>query len=783
MTVSKRTLFRPAALAQYGKPLTEMATAQEGQSIWSLLRLIAGLLFGVLAMPVTMWRRKRMPVVLQMTTTQCGAACLTMVLNYFGRATSLAEVSTHMDIGRDGATALAIAQSARHFGLKVRAFSCEPKQLQDVTGPAILHWNFSHFVVLEAWREDGAMIIDPGAGRRPVTAEEFDRSFTGVLLTVAPEPHFTRRRASTNQRAWRAQIKRLLISSGSWRAAMKALLATVGVQAAAMAFPLLTKVMVDYVLPERQLALVPLLAAGIAAIVLMQVLVGYLRQVVLIQLQATVDTGLTGGFLEHLLALPYHFYQQRTSGDLLMRLSSNTMMRELLTTQTIGAVMDGLLVLTFLAILVVQAPSFALVAIGIGLIQILLLLASTSQMHDLAQRHLATQSAVQSYLVETLAGINIVKATGAEERVLQRWSTLHQNALSVTIAKQRLSALIDTLLNGLQMAAPLVLLLIGAQQVLSGSLTLGAMLALNTLAIGFLAPLDSLVTSAQQLQSLGAHLARMADVLEAEREENGTIAPTLTGDIALESVSYQYDRHGAPVLKDLSVHIPAGQKVAIVGRSGSGKSTLARLLLGLHQPTAGTVRYDGVALGDLDRQALRRQMGVVAQEVFLFSGSIRQNLTFGLNDLSVDEMLEATRLAGIDRDIAFMPMGFETMVAEGGAGLSGGQRQRLALARALVHKPSILLLDEATSHLDSNTEAQIEENLRGLGCTQVVIAHRMSTVRNADLILVMENGQIVERGSHEELVGRDGRYTELVRQGLQENEESCTVGRKYHGSK
>jgi ABC-type bacteriocin/lantibiotic exporter with double-glycine peptidase domain len=202
--------------------------------------------------------------------------------------------------------------------------------------------------------------------------------------------------------------------------------------------------------------------------------------------------------------------------------------------------------------------------------------------------------------------------------------------------------------------------------------------------------------------------------------------------------------------------------VAIVGRSGSGKSTLARLLLGLHEPTAGAIRFDGVALADLDRQALRRQMGVVLQEVFLFSGSIRQNLTFGRNDLSLEQMLTATRLACIDRDIAHMPMDFETMVAEGGAGLSGGQRQRLALARALTHQPAILLLDEATSHLDTATEQQIEQNLRNLGCTQVVIAHRLSTVRNADLILVMEQGRIVERGNHDALLAQGGLYAELV---------------------
>jgi ABC-type bacteriocin/lantibiotic exporter with double-glycine peptidase domain len=690
-----------------------------------------------------------------------------MVLNYFGRAISLREVSERMDVGRDGATALAIAQTARAYGLQVRALSGEPEHLGDIALPAILHWNFSHFVVLEAWDGQRGTIIDPSSGRRPVTMAELDRSFTGVVLTLTPTTGFVRRRSSSNGAVWRAQVKRLLITNGSWRAAGQALLATMGVQAAALAFPLLTKVLVDTVLPTAQVSLIPLLTAGIIAAVAMQLIVGYLRQAVLIQLQATVDTGLMGGFLEHLLALPYRFYQQRTAGDLLLRLSSNTLMRDLLTTQTIGAVMDGLLVLIFLAVLVVQAPSFALVTVGIGLLQVLLLLASTSQMHDLAQRHLATQSALQAYLVEALAGMNIVKATGAEERVLQRWSTLHGQALDVTITKQRLTALIDTLLNGLQMATPLVLLLIGAQQVLAGSLTLGAMLALNTLALGFLTPLAALVRSAQGWQSVGAHLARMADVLEAEREENGTLAPTLTGAITLDQVSYRYDRHSAAVLTDLSVSIAPGQKVAIVGRSGSGKSTLARLLLGLHEPTAGAIRYDGIDLADLNRQALRRQMGVVTQEVFLFSGSIRQNLAFGGADLCIEELLEAAQLAAIDRDIAFMPMGLETMVAEGGAGLSGGQRQRLALARALARKPTILLLDEATSHLDSATEAQIADNLRGLGCTQVVIAHRLSTVRDADVILVMENGRIAERGNHTALLAQGGLYRELVQSGLQ----------------
>jgi ATP-binding cassette subfamily B protein len=759
MSASKRNLFRPAALNHYSNPTAQTPATAKQEGFWPTVRLLLSLLLDTLITPFR--RQRQIPVVLQMTTTQCGAACLTMVLNYYGNAISLTEVSEQMDVGRDGATALAIAQTGRRYGLEVHAYSGETHLLENVQLPAILHWNFSHFVVLEQWSPTGTVIVDPASGRRPVSSEEFDRSFTGIILTLAPGATFRQQRLPRSANLWRQQLHRLLIASGAWRAGLKALLATVAVQVLAVLFPWLTQLTVDRIVPQRQLELLPVLTAGVVAVVLAQLTVSYLRRLLLIRLQADVDTGLMASFLDHLMALPYRFFQQRTSGDLLMRLSSNTVLRDLLTTQTISALMDSLLIMTFLIILLLKAPAFGAMALGLGVAQVLLLLASTNRMHDLAQRHLSAQTETQAYLVEALAGMHMVKATGAEEPVLQRWSTLHRKALAVTLEKQKLSALIETLLNSLQMATPCLLLLIGVQQVLDGTLSLGAMLALNTLVMGFLAPLDTLVSSAQQLQSAGAHLARLADVLEAPRERNGDLAPQLTGKIDLRNVSFQYDRHSPPILEDVSLSIEPGQRVAIVGRSGSGKSTLARLLLGLHQPTRGEIYFDGLPLDQLDKQALRRQIGVVLQEVFLFSGSIRQNLTFGHEELPLETLLEATRLACIDRDIAYMPMDFETMVAEGGAGLSGGQRQRLALARALARKPAILVLDEATSHLDLATEQQIEQNLRAVGCTQFVIAHRLSTIRQADQILVMDQGRIVESGQHDQLLAQRGLYYEL----------------------
>ncbi|MBA3711877.1 MAG: peptidase domain-containing ABC transporter [Pyrinomonadaceae bacterium] len=707
-------------------------------------------------------RQRRVPVVLQMNAVECGAACLAMILNYFGRQTSISECRERCGVGQHGLTAQTIAKAARNYGLRVKAVSIEPADFKYVQLPAIAHWNFNHFVVVERWSATKFEIVDPAAGRRRITAKAFDAGFTGVVLMLEPGVQFERRRG-TGKRSWRHYLKYVLDKPGLL---VQILLASLFLQVLGLALPIFTQVLVDQVLPFRITNAMNILAIGMILLVLTQLVISYLRAALLIYLQGRLDSQLMLGFFEHLLTLPLRFFQQRTNGDLLMRLGSNMIVRETLTGQTISTILDGTFVLVYLGILLTWAPLFGGIALAIGMFQVALLLGTTRRTHDLVQRDLAAGAESQSYLVEALAGIVTLKASGSETRAFDHWSNLFYRNLNVSLERNHFSASVGTVMTALRTFSPFVMLWVGAHGVLDGTLSLGAMLALNALAMSFLTPLASLVSNGQRLQLIGAHLERLNDVLQAEPEQDPRLvrsAPPLTGRIELKSVDFRYDPHAPLVLRDVSVSIEPGQKVAIVGRTGSGKSTLAKLLLGLYTPTGGELLFDGAALQSLNYATLRRQFGTVLQESFLFSGSIRQNIAFNDPSLSLEQVIEAARLAHIHDEVTGMPMGYETLLAEGGSSLSGGQRQRLALARALAHKPSVLLVDEATSHLDVMTERLVDQSLSALACTRIVIAHRLSTVKNADLILVLDEGEIVERGSHEELLDKRGSYTALIR--------------------
>lgn len=448
-----------------------------------------------------------------------------------------------------------------------------------------------------------------------------------------------------------------------------------------------------------------------------------------------------------------------------MRLASNATIRQALASYTTSAVLDGALVFIFLAALLHISLLFGLSALIFALIEFAILLATARRLQCLVESDLVSQSASQSCLVESLMGIGTLKASGAEQSTFARWSTLLANQLDTSAQRGRYSARVDAATTVIRTFAPLFLLWLGGTLVLEGSLSLGTMLAINALAAAFLQPVGSLVLGAQRLQLAGAHLERIADVMQANPEQDRSdVRPTpkLTGRIELRDVSFRYDSHSPNVLDHISLTIYPGQKVALVGRTGSGKSTLAKLLLGLYLPTEGEILYDGSPLQALDLESLRKQWGVVLQDSFMFSSSIRENIAFHNPAVSSSDITRAARIAEIHSDITRMPMGYETRVEEGGGALSGGQRQRIAIARAIANWPQLLLLDEATSHLDVATEGLVDRNLDDLSCTRLVVAHRLSSVRNADLIVVLDMGSIAEQGSHQELLRRNGAYSKLV---------------------
>lgn len=707
-------------------------------------------------------RPGRVPVLRQMSTAECGAACLAMVLGAHGRHVRVADLRDRLAIGRDGANAVELIDVGRELGLDVRAVRVELDALGELALPAIVHWRFSHYVVLERWDGHRAVVVDPAGGRRSVDREGMSRGFTGVALELAPTERFERVPARRVVEAVRF-ARSLLGSSRSLVAA--ALGASLLVQLLTLTPAVATKFAVDTVMGHRQPGLLPALALGVVLLVVTQGVAAYTRASLLNHLRARLDEAVMTRFFRHLLALPFRYFQVRNSGDLLLRLSSNATLREMMTGQTLSLAVDGTFVLVYLVLLAVLAPLYAVVVLALGLLLGLVVFGTFRAMRELTEQEITSQADAQNLAVEILNSVESVKAAGAEREVYERWARRFDVQLQSSLRSHRLEAVQDGLLTTLRIAAPLVLLWVGAWQVLGGTLSIGSALALNALAGSVLVPMGTLANGTRQLQVVGTHLDRIRDVLEerAEQEATETRPPRrLRGEIALRGVGLRYTRRGPWAVRDVDLTVAAGAKVALVGRTGSGKSTLARLLLGLHEPTEGEVRFDGTPLDQLDHRELRRQCGVVGQESALFALSIRENVTLGRPGLGLGEVHGAVARAQLLDDVTAMPLGLDTVLSDGGGGISGGQRQRLALARALVADPAVLVLDEATSHLDVVTEARVERSLAELSCTRVVVAHRLSTVRDADLIVVLQDGAVVETGTHDELVAHAGHYAELV---------------------
>jgi ABC-type bacteriocin/lantibiotic exporter with double-glycine peptidase domain len=688
------------------------------------------------------------------------------VLAYHGKHVPIHEVRGVVGGGRNGVTARQLLAAGRAFGFNARGVAISPEKLKYLPPGSVLHWDLSHFVVYERCRGKQVYIVDPGVGRRVLTMDQVQKSLSGVALIFEPGQAFVPERPKRRDRL-RRYAQWMFGVRGVWG---RVIATSFFLQVLALSVPGLMGSLVDKVVPRGDLQLLYLIGSAFLTVGSFYFLSTFLRSRLLLELRTKLESRMSLGFIDHLLALPYGFFQQRTTGDLMMRLSSQTAIRELLTTGALSALLDGALVTLYFVLLLGAAPPLALVALILACLQIVTYVLAARQNSQLMVEGLAAQSRLEGYQVEMLAGVETLKAMGATERSVQRWSDLYVDTLNRAIARGQLDGTFQSLLGSLRFGGPIALMLVGAYQVLDGSLSLGTMLGLSALGTGFLEPIANLVGTGMKLTQLRGYMERIEDVLDTPRESTVPAVPgnaqestRLAGAIRVTELSFKYPSELRPTLEGVTFEAGPGECVAIVGASGSGKSTLARLLAGLYEPLSGAIAFDGLDLRRWNLSALRERLGIVTQDTRLFSGTIRDNVALFDPSLSHEQVQKACALACLHESIAQMPMGYDTMLADGGSSLSGGQRQRLSLARALIRNPSVLILDEATSALDTVTEHRVQENLRALRCTRVIVAHRLSTIVEADKIVALDAGHIAGIGSHTELLARCSAYRELVR--------------------
>ena len=717
-------------------------------------------------------RRISTPIVLQMQASECGAACLGSILAYFGRWVPLFELRERCEVSRDGSSAASIARASRSYGLECRGLSVRAEQLPKLELPLILFWQFSHFVVLEGFDSRYYYLNDPSTGRRRVPAEEFKKSFSGIALRFKREEHF---RTGGQPPGLFGQLSAVL--AGSWTSLTGVIACGLMLTVLALVIPASLAVFVDDIVDGHGPwnGLVAALLGGGALVYILSLL----KHRFLKRLSIRISVSGYSQGMSRLLRLPVEFFEHRMAGDVTDRVSSIDRIAKNLTDQFLVLVID----MAMSAVLVV-----AMFACDAWLTVIVLVLAALhASLGHLVNGLTRVQGQAMRREQGLLLGIGMemlvhainLRMTGADDRFFSRWGgqqarelrarQLYSEAGSVTAALPGLIAI-------LRSAA---ILGVGGGQVLSGDMSLGTLVGFYILAEMFLAPVGRFLEFANRRQALQTDLQRLQDISGTaedavfnRRSANSDSIATfkgrlkLAGQLELKNVTFGFNKSRPPLIKDFSLSIEPGQRVAVVGPSGSGKSTLARLVSGVYQPWSGEILFDGHPRAEIPEEVLRQSVSMVDQEIVLFAASLRDNITM-LNPAVPDEAIfAATRDARIHDEILVRPDGYATFVEEGGANFSGGQRQRLEIARALVGNPTVLVLDEATSSLDAATEELVDHALRRRGVTCLIIAHRLSTVRDCDEIVVLDAGAEVQRGTHDELVAdQEGTYCKLIRSG------------------
>ena len=744
--------------------------------------------------------RARTPTILQMEAVECGAAALGIILGYWGYIVPLTELRRECGVSRDGSKASNLLKAAKLYNLNAKGFKKPIDDLKTLPPPYIVFWNFNHFLVVEGFTKKRVYLNDPADGPRTVALEEFDRGYTGIVLMMEPGPDF--KKGGKKPGIIPALSARL--QNSGW-AITFCLVAGLLLTIPRLAVPAFSQIFIDEILVENRTEwLRPLLLVMLFAAV-SRGLLAKLRFVYLRRLSVKLSVSMSGQFLWHTLRLPVGFYAQRFTGEISSRTQLNDKVAEVLSGKLATTVIDMVMMVFYAAIMLMYDQVLTGVTVFFALLNLFALQSLSRSRVDANTRLASEGGKVSGVAIGGIQAIETIKASGLEYVLFAKFSGYYAKMLNAQQELALPSQILSILPGFLMGLASTSILVIGGLRVMNGSLSMGMLMAYQSLTEEFLTPVNNLVGFGSTLQELEADLNRLDDVLqnptdpEVQRgrgfhrhslEEAGLEIPAnsrssivetrasvpvphssnsitsdsfqLKGYVELRNISFGYSRLDSPLIENLTVAVKPGQRIALVGGSGSGKSTVAKLITGLYQTWEGEILFDGIPRQQIQRSILANSVAMVEQEIFLFAGTVRENLTLWDSTVPEYDLVRATTDAAIHDLILNMPGGYDTQLSEGGTNMSGGQRQRLEIARALVRNPAVLVLDEATSALDAETELIIDRNLRRRGCSCIVVAHRLSTIRDCDEILVLEQGKVVERGTHEDLRDRGGAYVRLI---------------------
>lgn len=703
----------------------------------------------------------------QQSASDCGAACVVMVSHYWGKRFSINHLRDIANVDRNGSSLRGLTAAAESLGFNTRPVKASLEQLAKQKLPAIVHWEGKHYIVVYEITKKHVIVADPAIGQRTLSQQEFKADWTGYALLLEPTALFKDAKETTTP-FW--QFFELIKPHSL--VMLEVFIASLFIQIFGLVTPLFTQLILDRVVVQRSGLTLMAVGLGLMIFSIFRVVMTGLRQYLIDHTAQRINVALVVAFIRHTLRLPLSYFETRYVGDIISRLQENNKIQRFLSGEALSIVLDLITVFIYLVLMFWYSWKMALLALVIVPPFFLLALIATPFLQRISREIFYAVAKESSYLIEALTGVRTVKSTAVEQTVRWHWEELLQKEVKTSFAGQVIGNRLQIFSNTIEAVVSSTLLWYGAHLVIENQLTIGQLVAFNMLLGNIIRPFQRLTVLWNQVQEVVIAVERINDVLDAKPEEDLQLQikqslPLISGNIRFENVTFRYHLESdINILANLSFEIKAGQMVALVGRSGSGKTTISKLLLGLYPPTDGKILIEGHDITTISLQSLRQQAGVVDQDTFLFGSTIRENINLGHPEATLAEIIEAASLAGADEFIRKLPMAYETQIGEGGGLLSGGQRQRIAIARALLGNPHLLILDEATSHLDSESERIIQNNLHTIlkKRTSLVIAHRLSTVQNADLILVLDRGVLIESGTHTELMAKRGHYFYLNQQ-------------------